>query len=140
MTDAQAVRYFQDKLAYTTSPREVMTATEAGEKFVLVDVRSAEAFAAGRLPGALHFTLSQLSSAAGRIAANADVVVYDWGPASTESTRAALSLAAQGFKVRIMIGGFEYWQRLGFGIETPTGVRHRAPDPMTTAHQQRKTL
>ncbi len=134
------MRYFQDRLAYTTSPREVMAATEAGQQFVLVDVRSADAFERGRVPGALHFTLAQLSDAVGRIPANADVVVYDWGPASTESTRGALSLAAQGFKVRQMIGGFEYWQRLGFGIETPTGVRHRAPDPMTTAAQQRSGL
>lgn len=140
MTDAQAVRYFQDKLAYTTSPREVMLATQAGEKFTLVDVRSPEAYQQGRIPGAIHLTLAQLSNTGDQIAANADVVVYDWGPASTESTRGALSLAAQGFKVRVMIGGFEYWQRLGFGIETPTGVRHRAPDPMTTASQQRNAF
>nr|NLI50215.1 sulfurtransferase [Propionibacterium sp.] len=140
MTDAQAVRYFQDKLAYTTSPREVMNAIQAGESRVLVDVRSPEAFERGRVPGALHFTLAQLANASARLPANADVVVYDWGPASTESTRAALSLAAQGFKVQVMIGGFEYWQRLGFGVETPTGVRHRAPDPMTTAHQQPRSF
>jgi len=140
MTDAQAVRYFQDRLAYTTSPREVIAAMDSGRPPVLVDVRSADAFERGRIPGAIHFTLSQLGDAAGRIPANADVVVYDWGPASTESTRGALALAAQGFKVQQMIGGFEYWQRLGFGIETPTGVRHRAPDPMTTAAQQRSAL
>ena len=59
--------------------------------------------------------------------------VYDWGPASTESARAALALAAQGYRVRSMLGGFEYWSRLGLGIEGPDGtVKRRAPDPYIT--------
>jgi hypothetical protein len=31
-----------------------------------------------------------------------------------------------------MIGGFEYWVREGFALETDQGVRPARPDPLTT--------
>ena len=106
MPDANAIRYFQDKLAYETSPREVVAAVKAGDKMVLVDVRRPEAFAKGHLSGAVNLMLNQLSDARGKLDPNTPIVVYDWGPASTESSRAALALAAQGYQVREMLGGF----------------------------------
>ncbi len=133
MPDANAVRYFQDKLAYQTSPREVVAAQKAGDKMTVVDVRRAEAFAKGHIPGSVNLVLNQLSDARGKLDPNHTIVVYDWGPASTESARAALALAAQGYRVRSMLGGFEYWSRLGLGIEGPDGtVKRRAPDPYIT--------
>lgn len=133
MTDANAVRYFQDKLAYETSPREVVAAFQAGDKITLVDVRRPEAYAKSHVAQAVNYSVSQLNNAAGKLDPANLIVVYDWGPASTESIRAALTLVAQGYRVRQMIGGFEYWSRLGLGLEGPGGVtKHRASDPLVT--------
>ena len=137
MTDAQAVRYFQDKLAYESSPRQVVASQKAGEKLIVVDVRREEAFVKGHAPRAIHMTYTQVTDAVARLDHTATIVVYDWGPASTESTRACLSLAAQGFQVREMIGGFEYWSRLGLGIEDAhTVVKHRVADPLVTTSKE----
>ena len=54
MTDANAVRYFQDKLAYETSAREVVAAVKAGDKMTIVDVRRAEAYNKGHIVDALN--------------------------------------------------------------------------------------
>ena len=133
MTDANAVRYFQDKLAYEPSPREVVDALHAGDKLTLVDVRRKEAFAKGHIAGAVNLSVAALNNAAGKLDPANLIVVYDWGPASTESSRACLTLAAQGFRVREMLGGFEYWARLGLGMEGPDGiVKRRASDPLIT--------
>ena len=67
MPDANAVRYFQDKLAYQTSPREVVAAQKAGDKMTVVDVRRAEAFAKGHIPGSVNLVLNQLSDARGKL-------------------------------------------------------------------------
>jgi rhodanese-related sulfurtransferase len=137
MPDANAVRFFQDKLAYETSPREVVDSIHAGENITIVDVRRPEAFAKGHVTGAVNLTLSQISDAPHRISKAGLVIVYDWGPASTWSTRAALSLAAQGYQVRQMLGGFEYWSRMGLGIEGPDGIlKRRASDPLVTTSAQ----
>lgn len=133
MTDTNAVRYFQDKLAFETSPREVVAALQSGDKLTLVDVRRPEAFAKSHIAEAVNLSVDQLSSAAGKLDPANLIVVYDWGPASTESSRAALTLAAQGYRVREMLGGFEYWNRLGLGMEGPDGiVKRRASDPLVT--------
>jgi len=133
MTDANAVRYFQDKLAYETSAREVVAAVKAGDKMTIVDVRRAEAYNKGHIVDALNLTLDDLANASRTLDTAKLIVVYDWGPGSTESTRAALSLASQGFRVRELLGGFEYWMRMGLSIEGPDGiVKHRVADSMVT--------
>jgi len=45
--------------------------------------------------------------------------------------RAAPALALLGFRVREMIGGFEYWAREGLPVETADGVVRAAVDPLT---------
>jgi rhodanese-related sulfurtransferase len=116
-----------------TDVSDVHAALEAGRPgFVLVDSRSAESWAQGHVPGALHLPGPQL---AGRAAAELDpavpVVTYCWGPGCNGATRAALTLAQLGYRVREMIGGFEYWAREGLAVETVGGISRPEVDPLT---------
>jgi 3-mercaptopyruvate sulfurtransferase SseA len=62
----------------------------------------------------------------------AAVVVYCWGPGCNGAQKAALEFAKLGRPVKEMLGGFEYWAREGFPVETGGGtVTRRAPDPLT---------
>lgn len=100
----------------------------------MVDVRSATAWAQGRIPGAIHVPNAELTARAGEIAPDtrAEIVVYCWGPGCNGSTRAALTLTRLGYEnVRELIGGFEYWAREGFAVATDGGRTRRAPDPLT---------
>ena len=59
------------------------------------------------------------------------VVTYCWGPGCNGATRAALALAQLGYRVREMLGGFEYWAREGLPVATAGGIHRPTADPLT---------
>jgi rhodanese-related sulfurtransferase len=65
------------------------------------------------------------------IGPDAEVVTYCWGPGCNGATRAALAFATEGYAVREMIGGVEYWIREGFAIRTAAGDVTTPADPLT---------
>ncbi len=109
---ADAARHFAAKLAHETDPADVATDQAAGARgFVVVDARSAEAYALGHVPGALslpHATVDEGSTA--RLSRDDVHVVYCWSPGCNAGDKGAAKLAALGFKVKLMIGGWEQWQ------------------------------
>ncbi|WP_054681028.1 rhodanese-like domain-containing protein [Microbacterium sp. No. 7] len=132
-TSADAlVAHFSAKLEHETDPSDVAAARAAGERFTLVDVRSAAAFAQGHLPGALHIPHAEIPErAVAEVPAELPVVVYCWGPGCNGSTRGALEFARLGYRVKEMIGGYEYWVREGLRTVTPDGSTRAPVDPLT---------
>ncbi len=129
---SDAATHFAARLRFETDPSDVRTAQLAGERFVLVDTRSAAAWAQGRAVGALHLPTSRIERDAPRlIPVGTPVVVHCWGPGCNGATKAALVLARLGYAVREMLGGFEYWAREGLPVETDDGPLLRAADPLT---------
>jgi rhodanese-related sulfurtransferase len=127
-----ALEHFAAKLAFETDVSDVEAALAQAD-FVLVDSRGENAWAQGHIPGALHLpTASIAARAAELVPAGIPVVTYCWGPGCNGATRAALEFARLGYPVREMIGGFEYWAREGFAVETDAGVRPGRPDALTT--------
>jgi rhodanese-related sulfurtransferase len=112
--------YFLAKVAAECDAGEVehdLTNNVPG--IVVVDTRSANAYAEGHIPGALniwHVELTAEDTAA--FDPDATYVTYGTGPECNAGTKGALKLAALGFTVKEMIGGFEYWQRDGYPVAT----------------------
>ena len=130
MTDA--LSYFSAKLQHETDPSDAYAAQKAGEEFVIVDVRSAEAWAQGRIPGAVHLPYRDIAERAPvELDPAVPVVVYCWSPGCNAGAKGALEFARLGYRVREMIGGFEYWVREGYAVEDSDGVHHRPVDPLT---------
>jgi rhodanese-related sulfurtransferase len=130
--DADHIAHLRHRLAWESDASDVHAAQEAGERFVLVDTRGDLAWAQGRVVGAVHLPTATIAErAATEIPLDVPVVVYCWGPGCNGSTKAALAFALQGYRVREMIGGFEYWAREGYPVETDGGRIHRAADPLT---------
>jgi rhodanese-related sulfurtransferase len=124
--------FFAAKLASETDASDVYAALKAGEKLVVIDVRSDEAWAQGRVSGAVHMHYSEIATRAPReIPADADVVVYCWSPGCNAGAKGALEFAKLDYRVREMIGGFEYWVREGYPVEDADGVHRRPVDPLT---------
>jgi rhodanese-related sulfurtransferase len=128
-----ATAHFARRLAMETDVSDVHAALESGRPgFVLIDSRSAESWAQGHVPGAVHLPGQEI---AGRATAELDpavpVVTYCWGPGCNGATRAALTLAQLDYRVREMIGGFEYWAREGLPVQTAEGVFRPEVDPLT---------
>ncbi|WP_029430617.1 rhodanese-like domain-containing protein [Blastococcus sp. URHD0036] len=130
---ADAAAHFARSLAVETDVSDVHAALESGDPgFVLLDSRSAESWAQGHVPGAVHLPGREITARVGELDRSVPVVTYCWGPGCNGATRAALALATLGFRVREMIGGFEYWAREGLLVETAEGV-HRPDVDLLTA-------
>lgn len=129
---AAAVAYLGTRLTFETDVDDVHSAiTDDRAHFTLVDVRPREAWDAGHLPGAIHLPRGKVRLRAEQtIPRDRPVVVYCWGPGCNGATKAAYELAKQGYEVREMLGGFEYWVREGFAYDTATGRIDPTADPL----------
>ncbi|GAA3029085.1 rhodanese-like domain-containing protein [Streptomyces glomeratus] len=131
---ATAAAHFRASLAFHTDVSDVAAALAAGGDpgFVLLDSRSAQAWDQGHVPGAVHLPTALVPEQAEHLLhRSVPVVTYCWGPGCNGATRAALALAERGFRVKEMLGGFEYWVREGFPYETRQTTERRAADPLT---------
>ncbi|MER6680457.1 rhodanese-like domain-containing protein [Streptomyces olivaceoviridis] len=131
---AQAAAYFRASLAFHADVSDVAAALAAGGDpgFVVVDSRSTESWDQGHIPGALHLPTALIPEQAARLLdRDVPVVTYCWGPGCNGATRAALALAELGYRVKELLGGFEYWAREGFPYETWQGPARRDADPLT---------
>lgn len=108
------LEHYERKLAYEIDSWDLAAAIDAGERVVVVDARSPEAFAREHIPGAInlpHRTMSDATAAA--IERAALVVVYCDGIGCNASTNGALAMARLGFRVKELIGGLDWWKRDG---------------------------
>ena len=123
--------YFRARLAAETDPSDVYAALNAGEPLTLVDVRGTDAWAQGRIPGAVHLPYRQIAERAPyEIDPEVPVVVYCWSPGCNAGVKGALAFAELGYSVREMIGGYEYWVREGQPVENDEGPLARVFDPL----------
>ncbi|MFD9432282.1 rhodanese-like domain-containing protein [Streptomyces sp. NPDC060002] len=131
---AEAAAHFRASLAFHADVSDVAAALAAGDDpgFVVLDSRSTESWDQGHVPGAVHLPTALIAEQAPRLLdRDVPVVTYCWGPGCNGGTRAALALAELGYRVKEMLGGFEYWAREGFAYETWEGGERRAADPLT---------
>jgi rhodanese-related sulfurtransferase len=115
----EAVRHFRARLGFETDVSDVAGALAASDPgFVLVDTRTEAAWAAGRIPGAVHLPGRRIEDVAPtRFAPGTPVVVYCWGPGCNGAAKAGARIGGLGRAVKEMLGGFEYYGREGHPIE-----------------------
>jgi rhodanese-related sulfurtransferase len=116
----EALAHFQRLLTFETDCWDVHAALAAHHPgFVVLDVRSAEAYAAGHVPGAAslpHRRITERNLAA--YPPDVLFVVYCSGPHCNGADRAAVALARLGRPVKKMIGGMTGWKDEAFALET----------------------
>jgi len=115
---ADAVRHFAASFAFETDCWDVHEALAQGPDFVLLDVRSADSYARGHVPGAVHLPHRKIiESRLAQYPAGTVFVAYCDGPHCNGAQRAALRLAQLGRPVKLMIGGMTGWLDEGLGVE-----------------------
>jgi rhodanese-related sulfurtransferase len=114
-----AVEHFARLLSLETDCWDVHAAIAGGHcDFVLLDVRSPAAFAAGYVPCAVNLPHARINERnLAEFPADTMFVVYCNGPHCNGADRGALRLARLGRKVKKMIGGIEGWKDEGFSLE-----------------------
>lgn len=104
-------------------PREV--SREEARKLVadgaqLVDVRAEHEWEAGRIPGAKHLPLAELSERVGELDKGRSVVLYCRG--GNRSTMAAEALADAGYEAMKLSEGIVGWAEEGSPLEPEGGT------------------
>ncbi|MEJ2346440.1 MAG: metalloregulator ArsR/SmtB family transcription factor [Gammaproteobacteria bacterium] len=94
----------------------------------VVDVRPAEEYAAGHVPGALNVPLERLERYLDQLSADAEVVAYCRDPYCLLAYEAVRRLRQQGIAARPLREGFAGWQRAGYPVDTQEvgAAPHRA--------------
>lgn len=117
---AEAEAHFAAEFRFETDCWDVHDAMSRGEAdFVLLDVRSAELFARGHVPGAVHLPHGKLvESKLAEWPVDTVFVTYCAGPHCNGAARGALRLARLGRPVKIMAGGITGWLDEGFPLES----------------------
>ena len=119
----EALAWFGGRFRFETDCADVREGLAARPDFVLVDARSAAAFAKGHVPGAVN--VPHRTMTAERMSAfpkSALFVVYCAGPHCNGAARAAVRLASLGFRVKEMLGGVTGWLDEGYPLEQGSGA------------------
>ena len=85
---------------------------------VLLDVRTDDAFAYQRIPGAIHIPLDQVAQRAKELPQDKWIITYCTCPAEESSGAAASTLTNMGFeRVAALLGGMQGWRGQGLPVE-----------------------
>jgi len=130
---AETLQFMQDKLKYHTDSWDLsVDLKSAHPDIIVIDARSREAYRAGHIPGARSFPHREMSPDTTAQLGRAKVyVVYCDGIGCNASTKGAHKLARLGFRVKELLGGFDWWRRDGHPIEIsdqPGTLRAQAAD------------
>jgi rhodanese-related sulfurtransferase/DNA-binding transcriptional ArsR family regulator len=103
--------------------RELLARIGAGA-VTLVDVRPAEEYRAGHLPGARSIPLAELEARLAELPPGREVVAYCRGPYCSMARTAAEVLSSAGFRARHLdLGVPDLGGRLGGSLDEPAGRR-----------------
>ena len=134
LTDAEreaTIAHFAAKMRFETDASDVVSALAAGQTLALVDTRNRVSWDQGHAAPAVHMPRQEVAVRAPReIPLDVPVVVYCWSPGCNGADKAAYEFARLGYRVQLMIGGFEYWAREGYDVEDANGPVVIAPDAL----------
>lgn len=115
----EALAHFEEDFRFEADCWDVHAALQSVDPgFVVLDVRSAEKFAEGHVPGAVHLPHAKIiGSKLDRWPEDTLFITYCAGPHCNGAARGAIRLAKLGRPVKIMVGGVTGWVDEGFALE-----------------------
>lgn len=117
-------RYYRHRDELEPISRDELRARLRKNSVIVLDVRPAEEYAAGHVPGAVCIPVSEIRRRLKEIPKAQDIVACCRGPYCVYSFEAVEILRPRGFSVRRLDGGFSEWLAAGLPIERP-GVSKR---------------
>jgi rhodanese-related sulfurtransferase len=111
----KAREFFEAKMAFTTGPVELERMMKNNEVNV-VDVRAAEDYVQGHIPGAVNLPKDQWSSLNG-LRKDKTNVLYCYSQVCHLAASAGVEFAGKGYPVMELEGGWRWWKEDGFEVE-----------------------
>lgn len=113
----QVIRsYFNDRDSMEPVSREELLEKSRAGVVTVLDVRPADEFALGHLPGAVNIPLRDLEARLAQLDRGQEIVAYCRGPYCVLSYEAVAALRARGFKVRRLEDGLPEWRAAGLPV------------------------
>jgi rhodanese-related sulfurtransferase len=98
--------------------REELQSLMQKDSVTLLDVRPADEFALGHLPGAMNIPVEELERRLAELPPEQEIVAYCRGPYCVLSFNAVAALRAKGLRARRLENGFPDWKAAGLRVET----------------------
>jgi len=98
------------------APEELRRRLKAGD-VTLVDVRPADEFAAGHIPGALSLPLAELPKRLQELPKRREIVAYCRGPYCVYAVTAVELLRQRGYRARRLIESIPAWRARGYPVD-----------------------
>lgn len=98
--------------------REDLAVRLAEGSVTVLDVRPADEYAAGHIPGARNAALAELERIVPSLDPGAEIVAYCRGPYCVYAHQAVAALRKQGFNARRLEGGLPEWREDGRSVLT----------------------
>lgn len=109
--------YFAARDGLEPVTREALLARTRDGRVTVLDVRPADEFAAGHLPGAVNIPLAALEARLAELDPAQEIVAYCRGPYCVLSFEAVAALRARGFQARRLEDGLPEWRAAGLPLE-----------------------
>ena len=109
--------YFHERDSMEPMSRKELVESMRDGLVTLLDVRPADEFAAGHLPGALNIPLKALEQRLAGLPRDQEIVAYCRGPYCVMSFEAVAALRQRGFTVRRLEDGYPEWKAAGRPVE-----------------------
>lgn len=111
-------RYFGNRDGLEPIPRPELLARAREGLVTVVDVRPAEEYAAGHVPGAVNIPIRELEQRLQELPRGQEVVAYCRGPYCVLAYDAVARLRDKGYRARRMEDGFPEWRAAGLPVES----------------------
>ena len=113
------MNFYQSKLAYEMDSADLYEAVGRDNPIVVVDGRSADAYALEHIPNSISLPHREISfNSTESLDKSKLYVCYCDGIGCNASTKTALKLMTLGFQVRELIGGLDWWRRDGYATHS----------------------
>ena len=112
---AKARQFFESKMAFTTGPVELERMMKSNEVNI-IDVRAAEDYAEGHIPGAINLPKDQWQTLSG-LRKDKTNVLYCYSIVCHLAAAAAVEFSGKGYPVMELDGGWRWWQEEGFAVD-----------------------
>ncbi len=131
----KAFEFFQNKMTFTLGPMELKTQMDEKNAFNIIDVRAADDFAKGHVPGAINLPKDQWVNLEA-LKKDQVNIIYCYSIVCHLAARAAVEFASKGFPVMELDGGFKSWTEHHLPIEGAKTADRQVASETVSAQQQ----
>jgi rhodanese-related sulfurtransferase/DNA-binding transcriptional ArsR family regulator len=110
--------YFNERDSLEAISREELLKRSRAGAVTVLDVRPADEFALGHLPGAVNIPLRELEARLAELDPRHEIVAYCRGPYCVLSYEAVAALRARGFTIHRLEDGLPEWRAAGLPVVT----------------------